>query len=204
MGRMPAAGAWMRRLTLAASVALVLTTVHTTPARAEVVGDGPFLVSNPSLTWPCADQGVYLDTTDAPSAWHVQVVKAALVRFRSASGRAWPLTDDPKAPVRIRWYDPDGHEGALTSLGADAVHYRGADVQLSPKIGKEWLYSTVLHELGHVGGLDHVADPSEVMGLYPSAPHARYEVGDLVGLLVANRGCSQSAVAAGRLGIRSR
>jgi hypothetical protein len=95
--------------------------------------------------------------------------------------------------VRIRWYDPKGHEGALAVVGADDQYYRGADVQLSPKVAKEWLLSTVLHELGHVGGLEHVSDPTEVMGLYPTKPHERYAVGDLVGLLMANRGCGGSA-----------
>jgi hypothetical protein len=40
---------------------------------------------------------------------------------------------------------------------------------------------------------DHVSDASEVMGLYPTKPHDRYAVGDLVGLIVANRGCGGSA-----------
>ena len=68
--------------------------------------------------------------------------------------------------------------------------YLGADVQLSPAVRPEWLYSTVLHELGHVGGLAHVDDQIEVMGLYPSTPHTRYEVGDLLGLQAADEACA--------------
>jgi hypothetical protein len=188
----------MRRFTSAALAVLVLTTLATTSAGADEVGSGPFLIGQPALSWPCSPQAVYLDVTDAPSSWHVDVVRAALARFRLATGRSWPETDDPDAPIHIRWFDPGGHEGALTVLGADDTYFRGADVQLSPKVRKEWLFSTVLHELGHVGGLAHVSDPAEVMGLYPSAPHTRYAVGDLVGLLVANRSCTAAAAVRAR------
>jgi hypothetical protein len=193
MGRKPADGAWMRRFTTIALVAVVMTTFPTTSADAGEAGNGPFLLSRPTLSWPCAPQAVHIDVGAAPSSWHVDVVRAALARFRSATGRAWPATTDPDAPIQIRWYDPGGHEGALTVLGADDEHYRGADVQLSPKLRPAWLYSTVLHELGHVGGLAHVSDPVEVMGLYPNEPHDRYAVGDLVGLLLANRSCTAAA-----------
>ena len=198
MGRKPADGAWMRRFTAVALAVLVLTTLATTSARADQVGDGPFLLGNAALSWPCEPQAVHIDVTDAPSSWHVEVVRAALARFRLATGLSWPETDDPRAPIRIRWFDPGGHEGALTVLGADATYYRGADVQLSPKVQRDWLLSTVLHELGHVGGLAHVSDPTEVMGLYPSVPHTRYAVGDLVGLLMANRTCTAAASVKGR------
>jgi hypothetical protein len=195
MGRMPAGGAWMRRTASAALAALVVTTAVTGSSSAASVGDGPFLVAQPALTWPCSPQAVHIDEAGAPSPEAVAVVRAALERFRAASGRSWPETSDPSAPVRIRWYDPAGHLGALTVLGGDARHYVGADVQLSPSIRPGWLYSSLLHELGHVGGLAHVSDSAEVMGLYPSTPHDRYQVGDLVGLRLADRPCLRSAAA---------
>jgi hypothetical protein len=142
-GRKPAGGAWTRRTASAALAALAVTTVVTGSSSAASVGDGPFLVAKPGMSWPCSPQPVFIDVAGAPSA-----------------------------------------TTATTS---------GADVQLSPALRPGWLYSTVLHELGHVGGLAHVSNSSEVTGLYPSTPHDRYEVGDLVGLRLADRPCTTTA-----------
>jgi hypothetical protein len=202
MGRRPAGGAWRRRIGAIAVAIVAMTTVVVRSSSAETVGDGPFLVTNATLTWGCGPQAVYIDRAGAPSAWHVQEVQRALRRFRTATGRPWPETDDPDAPVHIRWYDPAGHGGALTVMGADDTNYLGADVQLSPAIRDEWFFSTVLHELGHVAGLAHVSDQTEVMGLYPSSPHERYEVGDLVGMRVLDRTCSLAAARASASGRR--
>lgn len=52
--------------------------------------------------------------------------------------------------------------------------------------------ASILHELGHVMGLDHVSDSSQLMYLNGSDSHlSRYEAGDLRGLarVGANQGC---------------
>lgn len=42
--------------------------------------------------------------------------------------------------------------------------------------------ATLLHELGHLVGLDHVDDPSELMATYPGSGAVRFGPGDLEGL----------------------
>ena len=114
------------------------------------------------------------------------------------------------APVLIRWSDeatvPE-LEGTIAGLAtttyapdpATGVTFRvSAVVDLDVTL-LEWpavrgdpsYVSTLRHELGHVVGLDHVDDPTELM--HPSSGYARtFATGDLAGLDELGRGpCAQ-------------
>lgn len=117
-------------------------------------------------------------------------------------------------PVFIGWAAEDetdlfsrfGHEvigvaGSQMAGGAgDARVYRGGYVVLKPYLNLVPGFgpgrsegNVLLHELGHLAGLDHVDDPGEQMapGVGPQAP-ADYGPGDRQGLyrLGASRGCA--------------
>jgi hypothetical protein len=201
----PARRGWLGCQVLAAAViAALLLLVAGPKAHGDAVPAAPYAISNPALSWSCDPHPIYIDEASAPSPWHVDVVRDALAQFARATGRSWPITSDPNAAIRIRWYDSTGHKGALTALSSDSTHYLGADMQLSPAIDRYWFQSSVLHELGHLGGLAHVHDDFQVMGLYPSLPFTHYGPGDLQGLAVANRGCSDGRVATTRFRPRLR
>lgn len=156
-------------------------------------------MANPALAWGCGPQGIYIDVATAPSAAHVEQVERALAMFDRASPHSWPRSTDPKAPVRIRWSaDAIDGEGGITYLGGTSSAYVGADVVLATANGVERTLGVTLHELGHVAGLAHVEDGRQAMTIYPWSPITRYGVGDLVGLMMADRPCVVAARAAAR------
>ena len=92
------------------------------------------------------------------------------------------------------WYGVPGAEVYVTGVVAvDAAR----DDTLAPGFGGNSMGALLMHELGHVVGLDHVDDPTQLM--YPSvtAKPARYGSGDLAGLQEVGRpaGCLSVPVA---------
>ncbi len=63
--------------------------------------------------------------------------------------------------------------------------------ELDRRGGRVQVRSVVLHEIGHLLGLDHVADPSQVMYEFSSPDVTAYQAGDLAGLEALGTGrCS--------------
>ncbi|WP_233517627.1 matrixin family metalloprotease [Geodermatophilus marinus] len=114
---------------------------------------------------------------------------------------------DRWAPVLVSWGTESevpefvtgivGQAGstAMSPPGSPAVFVTGAvdldaaafSGMLADEAGAAWARAVVLHELGHLVGLDHVADPGQL--LYPtSSTVLDYAPGDLTGLAALGRG----------------
>lgn len=115
------------------------------------------------------------------------------------------------APVLVAWADPgeddlplrdvDRGIGVPVAVGpaGDRVYVTGQvvlnrqrDDLRSGRDDRAFSWgATVLHELAHVVGLDHVDDPSELMSTYPGQGPVVFGSGDLAGLaaLGADGGC---------------
>ena len=112
-----------------------------------------------------------------------------------------------KAELILIWVDHDGYTKILRLLGdprpsiafaktmaglfADQDQYFGgiivmdADATATPGFGYRYAHGSVLlHELGHIMGLDHVKDPDQLMysGRYPNYGLHDFGAGDLEGL----------------------
>ncbi len=117
---------------------------------------------------------------------------------------------DRWAPVLVAWTDPAEYPhmaGYAGLAGPDAVsggspgsrRYVSGVVYLNRQHlsevatwgdGRQRINSVVLHEFGHLVGLDHVEDPAELMYRTPTAqPHPNgFEVGDRRGLAALSGG----------------
>lgn len=105
------------------------------------------------------------------------------------------------APVLVAWSSPDATDVPLIASDRGvsipvAVGGGGEDVFVSAQVvlnpdrdlapgfadrSGSW-GATILHELGHVVGLDHVDDPGQVMFTFPGEGPVRFGGGDLSGL----------------------
>lgn len=110
------------------------------------------------------------------------------------------------APVLVAFGDPqvlaDGktrEPNVIGMGGPDAVDapdgrmvYVSGEMVLSPddKTAGAWgvRLAAVEHELGHIIGLDHVPDPTQIMNTYMSPNLGSYQSGDLAGLAVLGSG----------------
>lgn len=112
-----------------------------------------------------------------------------LVAWAEPNDRGLPLTDGDRGlaiPIAV------GMQGDRTYVtGQIVLNRRRTD--LSPGFGDRadaW-GATLLHELGHLVGLAHVADPAQLMAADPGSGPARFAPGDIAGLshLGADGGC---------------
>lgn len=117
---------------------------------------------------------------------------------------------DRWAPVLIAWSDPAEHpmlDGDIAGLGGSTaidtgdgpVYVTGEVILDGPALapfldsgrGIEEVAAVVLHELGHLLGLDHVDDHSQIMfdqGVGPLLGVVGYSAGDREGLAALGRG----------------
>lgn len=88
----------------------------------------------------------------------------------------------------------DGPDGAASYVSGQAVF--NAETDLEPGFGTRhgsW-GATMMHELGHLVGLDHVEDPGEMMFTFPHPGRVVWGPGDTAGLrrLGASAGCAEA------------
>lgn len=167
------------------------------------------------------DPGV--DATCAPLRYSVTVHEVALSsdrldaiddavhEFGALLGRAVePVDDDSRTAAGNNPGDPivfelTWPEGDPAGLGFAEPHitgssYDGGWVMLNPTIRHAptgLIRRLVLHELGHLVGLDDVDDPGELMD--PSLATDEWGPGDLVGLLVTHDGGCAGTTLGGEL-----
>ncbi len=103
-------------------------------------------------------------------------------------------------PVLLGWADEDevpdlagdvaGIGGAVSTGDTRGLRFRSGAMVLDSDLfadlqddgQQDVAVAIVLHELGHVVGLDHVDDPGELMNAEGVAPRPRFGPGDLAGL----------------------
>lgn len=110
-------------------------------------------------------------------AWsHVGPTSGAAAQDPEVLGQAGPYAFGTQEP------------GSLRYVSGTAL-FNGPAIQGLLDRGREdWVRAVFLHELGHLVGLDHVADPYQVMHDTNVAPLTRYRDGDLRGLEELGRG----------------
>jgi hypothetical protein len=139
----------------------------------------------------------------ALSAERHAAIDGAVAEFAALVGRS---VDDqtaagsvPGGPIVIElaWPEESPHALGFAEPHVVANEYSGGWVLLNPSIRQApagLIRRLVLHELGHLHGLDDVVDPGEIMD--PSLAATRWGPGDLVGLTLTHRGgCGGSALA---------
>src|SRR4051794_13990591 len=135
---------------------------------------------------------VFNGTTD-------EVPQAHRGMTKNSRYRGWP-------PVLIAWVQPGASDlltnGAIGEGGSTWFGNAGSEVyvtgvvaidasqndKLTPGFGGDSVGAVLLHELGHVVGLDHVADRSQIMFATVTDKPAAYGSGDLAGLALLGRG----------------
>lgn len=153
------------RTVLTLGLALGLATVTADQAEAQTAPNVPYVL-NP-LTWPCEPQAIYIDQTSAPNLHAVSIVVEAVEAFQTATGRPWPLSGDPAAPIHIRWMtkvngDKGGARNVLSAY-PDSPTYLWSDIQIQRDTNLAWLPAVARHELGHLE-LDHTTWKGSLMG----------------------------------------
>lgn len=109
-------------------------------------------------------------------------MEAAVRQLDDATVISWQIVeDDGPATVAIRLDSlPEPLGGLAVSAGTD-TELLWATVTVDPDVPARWLMLTLLHELGHVAGLDHNDDPRSVMNAV-EVPWRKYQPVDLARL----------------------
>lgn len=149
---------------------------------------GAYAINHRTLTWSCAPHPVFLGPA-RPAA--LAAARSAIAELEVATGRSWPIVADAAAAdVTIDW-DLTVRVGATGEiwLQQDGDRLITADIVLDPKTADVDLPGVLRHHLGHLVGLGHVADPSQVMSAdVPTFDH--FQPGDLAGLEGLGASCA--------------
>ncbi len=190
--------------------------VHTAPDGGQYAFLSTQPDSDEPVTYdPCEPIDVVVNTRTGPGD-ALAVVDSALREVSELSGLTFrlegetsqvPTTDweperdgDAWQPVLVAWTDPDEVDelaGGVAGLGGSAWleedgqrRYITGQVLLDgpqlAALGEEQTRATVLHELAHLVGLDHVDDRGELM--YPTGGRFEWGPGDLAGLQELGQG----------------
>lgn len=158
---------------------------------------------------PCRNIEYVVNPADGPADWEQQVTSAVgelsdrtglEFTFEGATDERDFGRRESGDPVLIGWADEEEVDGladdviglggpTIATLGNRSFFVSGSvviDTSFTDQVddalfGEELERALLLHELGHLAGLDHVDDPGELM--YPDGPsRSDYGPGDLEGL----------------------
>ncbi|MFI7587220.1 matrixin family metalloprotease [Spongisporangium articulatum] len=176
------------------------------------------------VTWdPCRTVKIYVNPANGPSD-AVSLVKYGAARLRATTGIDFRYAGQTKKSQKRAmkgardgvWvgfhtessdrtlagatvgYAGDDVDGATK---ADAKYYKGAVVLESETFKTLRAYrqtsiarAIVMHEFGHIAGLDHVNDPHQLMYPETTRDQLTYGGGDLRGLALLGRGTCRTSV----------
>lgn len=207
----------MTRRLIAASIALLTTLVTLgllAPAASAAVTDYRHLGTSAGapVAWACGSQAVWLYRP--PTARHTEIIREALAEVSSLTGVQLTIAGNTQvSPWRAKASDPriiigfDKFDAAYAGWarheqrGAEWVRGRvtlntAVTYVANPKTEKDWAHyeNTVLHEIGHLVGLDHVDAKAEVMFSKWNTGRTTYGRGDRAGLTAL--GCRKTPMAA--------
>ncbi|MEZ2388561.1 matrixin family metalloprotease [bacterium RCC_150] len=141
------------------------------------------------------------DTTEAPSADHRSYQKDRYGDRWAPVLIAWEThAEQPKFTNPARGETVTGLGGSeAVSFGNTGFTYVSGQVELngpalqrmSAELGTEQVRAVIEHELGHVVGLDHVNDPSQIMNPSETPGVVSFGAGDLTGLSLLGQGKCQ-------------
>lgn len=165
---------------------------------------------DPGVFVSCGTLRYVVNTNDASlSTARRAAIDDAVEEFAALVGRRVAKVDFsgqtaaasvPGGPIVIElaWPEESPHALGFAEPHVVATEYSGGWVLLNPSIRNApagLIRRLVLHELGHLHGLDDVTDPGEIMD--PSLAATHWGPGDLIGLSLTHEGgCEGSRLAA--------
>jgi hypothetical protein len=123
------------------------------------------------------------DTLQAAGAQWTPHTGIALVPAPSSAAAQLVITEVASLDA-LPDLGPDVVEYAVTEVHQTSGYYDHATMQVAnaPLLGSDAWLDTMLHELGHVGGLAHVMAQDEIMRRVVGVPQTSYGTGDIAGL----------------------
>ena len=151
-----------------AALTIIFVTLSSAPAQA-------WEHLHEEVRWPCQPIGVQV-TMDGPAG---RLAKMAVRELDAASPLEFVLVESGGVvTVGFGRLEP-GYAGVAPIHHDGRVIFR-AEVIVSRSVEMRWMKATLLHELGHVAGLDHSTERS-VMNMQ-GVPWKSYQADDLEGL----------------------
>lgn len=145
-----------------------------------------FIDDGPTTEEPSADRGAYL-REEYGNRWApvlIAVAEPTAISFLDGDTAGVAYTYRVRGSASGTWHMVSGS----VYLDREAFEFRsGAD-------GEPGWTSVLRHELGHLVGLDHLDDPTQLMNPVTSSAVDTYQAGDLTGLALLGQGdCAPDA-----------
>lgn len=181
--------------------------IHYVTRAANSPADGPALIREAIAAVSRATGLVFIDdgaTSEAPAAEHKSYQPERYGNRWAPVLIAWETTaEEPRFTNKAVGTNVMGLGGSeAVSIGNSGFTYVSGQLELNgpamqAMIGREGpaqARGVIEHELGHVVGLDHVQDPSQLMNPTDSIGVTTYQAGDLTGLAALGQGACRPEI----------